>query len=66
MCAWNSGRMADECKIILLGLLSIISCMRMTAVDKKDKINNDDPTTMLCSGYFFSHLLTCGGKCVAA
>lgn len=55
-CSWNSGRMADGCKIILLGLLSIISCVRVTAVDKQDKINDEDPTTILCSGFFFSFI----------
>lgn len=54
MCVWNSGRMADEFKMIQLDLLSMISCVRMTAVDKQDKINNEDSTTILCYWIFFS------------
>lgn len=65
MRAWNSGSMADGCKMIQLGLLSIMSCVRMTAVEKQDKINNEDSTTVLCYWIIFFHLLTCDGKCVA-
>lgn len=45
--------MADGCKIIQLGLLSTILCVRMAAVDKQDKINNEETTNILLYWIFF-------------
>lgn len=52
--------------MIQRGLLSIILCVRMTAVDKQDKINNENSTTVLCYWIYFFFLSTCDGKYVAA
>lgn len=54
MCARNNGRMAHGCKMIQLGFLSMILCVRMTVVDKQDKLITKTQPLYFVTGFSFS------------